>query len=181
MTTYISMLRGINVTGSKKVLMAELKLLYEGIGLKDVSTYIQSGNVLFRTTRKENIETLQTRISEVIKQHYEYDVPVIIRTVEEMEQVIENNPYIKAYENDKLYVTFLTEAPSKDYIKQLNSIEQGADKFELIDREIFLYVPEGYGKTKLSNTFFEKKLKQQATTRNLNTVKKLAALGKALS
>ena len=181
MTTYISILRGINVTGYNKILMTDLKSLYEGLGLQDVTTYIQSGNVLFKTTKKVSIDALQTRISKAIMQQYDYDVPVIIRTIEEMENVIDKNPFIKgSLESDKLYVTFLASEPTQEFVKQLTSTEQGVDKFELIDREIYLYVPGGYGKTKLSNAFFEKKLKQQATTRNIKTIKKLAELGKAL-
>ncbi len=175
MATFISILRGINVGGQKKIQMTDLKSLYEELGFKHVKTYIQSGNVIFENDDEK--ELLQ-RIEQKISDKYGFHVPVIIRTKNEMETVLNNNPFLreKNIDESKLHVTFLNEHPLKDHINKTETFHYDPDRFVISGREVYLYCPNGYGRTKLNNTFFENKLKVPATTRNWNTTNKLVEM-----
>ena len=125
MQTYISILRGINVSGQKKIQMTGLKALYEELKFKAVTTYIQSGNVIFKTGKKESDETLSKKIEKAIQEKYHFDVPVIIRTVEEIENIISINPFLKqsGIDTEKLHITFLGDLPDQiktESLKNLN-------------------------------------------------------------
>ena len=172
------MLRGINVSGHKKVPMPDLKALYEGLSFRDVITYIQSGNVIFKADISISPVELAGRIEKSIIEKFGFDVPVIIRTMDEIKNVVALNPFLKesGIDIDKLHVTFLEEKPQSSKISAIEDLDFSPDKFFIIEREIYLYCPNGYGNTKLSNTYFENKLKMQATTRNWKTVNKLAEL-----
>jgi uncharacterized protein (DUF1697 family) len=178
MQTFISILRGINVSGQKKILMAELKLLYESLKFKDVTTYIQSGNVLFKSDKSLSDLELATKIRKAIYKKYGFEVPVIIRSKDEIQKIISTNPFLKEKDIDekKLHVTFLSEIPVKENIESIKSDNYLPDQFIISGKDIYLHIPVSYGETKLSNNFFEKKLKVTATTRNWNTVKKLLEL-----
>src|SRR3989344_9460301 len=108
MNTYISLHRGINVAGQKKIKMSDLKALYEALGFKNVTTYIQSGNVIFQSTQTD-IVALSQKIEEKIHKTYQFQVAVIIRTIPELKQIIDENPFVKDRHEDvtKLYITFL--------------------------------------------------------------------------
>ena len=175
---FISMLRGINVSGQKKILMADLKDLYEKLGFKNVTTYIQSGNVIFRSNEKLPGTELAKMIEEAIHKKYDFEVAVIIRSEEEMKKIRSSNSFLKEKNSDpkRLYVTFLSEFPAKENVENIENIDFLPDKFIIIEKEIYIYVPNGYGETKIPNNFFEKKLKVKATTRNWNTVNKLSDL-----
>jgi uncharacterized protein (DUF1697 family) len=178
METYISLLRGINVSGQKKILMADLKVLYETLKFKGVVTYIQSGNVIFKTDKKESNQNLAKKIEQSIFKKYNFNVPLIVRSTSEIENIISNNPFLKDsnIDIDKLHVTFLSETPEKEKLISIVQFDYPPDKFIIIDQEVFLYCPDRYGETKLSNMFFENKLKVSATTRNWKTVNKLVEM-----
>ncbi len=178
MQTFISILRGINVSGQKKILMADLKALYEKLKFTDVATYIQSGNVIFKTNEKLSDIEFAKKIEEAIHKKYDFEVPVIIRSEDEMKKIISQNPFVKEKNIDekKLHVTFLSEIPDKKNVESTVNMDFLPDRFIIIGKEIFLYVPNGYGETKISNNFFEKKLKVKATTRNWNTTNKLSQM-----
>ena len=175
MQTFISILRGINVSGQKKILMADLKALYESLHFKKVDTYIQSGNVVFKSDAKLSDTQLAQKIEKAITAKYNFEVPVIIRSIEEWKKAISQNSFLKEKNIDlkKLHITFLSEVPSKENVERIKSNDFLPDQFIIKEKEIYLHIPESYGETKLSNNFFEKKLKTKATTRNWNTVNKL--------
>jgi uncharacterized protein (DUF1697 family) len=175
MQTFISILRGINVSGQKKILMADLKALYESLHFKKVDTYIQSGNVVFKSDSKLSDVQLAQKIEKAITAKYNFEVPVIIRSIEEWKKAISQNSFLKEKNIDlkKLHITFLSEVPSKENVERIKSNDFLPDQFIIKEKEIYLHIPESYGETKLSNNFFEKKLKTKATTRNWNTVNKL--------
>lgn len=181
MPTYLSILRGINVGAQKKILMADLKKLYDGLGFDSVTTYIQSGNVLFKT-KKTPPAALVKKIEAAIKTKYGFDVPVIIRETEEMENVCQSNPFLKRkdVQMERLHVTFLAAVPEAALTKDLEKFTAPKDEFVIAGKEVYLYTPGGYGETKLSNTFFEKKLKVTATTRNWKSVCTLAEMAAKL-
>ncbi len=178
MTSYISLLRGINVTGHRKITMKELALCFEKMGFASVRTYIQSGNVLF-SSPETNMESLQNTIQKQIEKTFGYsDVTVFIIDADTMGEYINDNPFLNEPDVDlkRLYITFLQETPDSLRLESLNGYLSNADRFQVMNRLIYLYCPNGYGQTKLSNNFFENKLKVRATTRNWNTVNKLFVL-----
>lgn len=180
METFISILRGINVSGQKKILMADLKALYESLGLSDITTYIQSGNVIFKTSTGSSDQDLAQRIEQAISAKYAFEVPVIVRRREELETVLRVNPFLKDDHTDleKLHVTFLSQVPDEAHWERLAGVAYPPDQFTLIGNDVFLYCPVSYGNTKLSNQFFESKLKVTATTRNWKTINQLVELAK---
>jgi len=169
MKTYISLLRGINVSGQKKILMADLKALYEGLGFSNVKTYIQSGNVVFNY--KETAPSkLQELIFDKIENHYGFEVPNLILTPNEVKEALNNNPYQHI---EKPYFTFLSELPSQENIDELSKFSFDNEFFELKEKVIYSHYPNGAGRAKMTLNFFEKKLKVNATARNLRTTTKL--------
>jgi len=178
MTTYISILRGINVGGHKPVPMKELQALFESLGYKQVKTYIQSGNVAFSAEEKSS-SAIRKAIEVAISQRFGFEVPVLISTQADIKKVIEGNPFLneKGIEPDKLHVTFLDELPKQESVDKLLTYDYAPDRFVLTGKEVYIYCPNGYGRTKINNTFFESKLKVGATTRNWKTVNVLAEMG----
>jgi uncharacterized protein (DUF1697 family) len=178
MKSFISLLRGINVSGHNMIKMAELKTLYESIGLTDVSTYIQSGNVVFRSEQNDP-SVLGALIERAIQKRFGSSVTVIIRRPAELAKIIKTNPFLGLNKVDeaRLYVTFLQTKPTATLVEALGPVAaKTPDEYRIIANEVYLHCPNGYGKTVLSNTFFEKHLNLKATTRNWNTVNRLLAM-----
>ncbi len=174
----IAILRGINVSGQKKILMADLKVLFEEMGFINVITYIQSGNIIFSSKIDDDLECASI-IEGGIKKQYSFEVPTIVISRDELNKAIDNNPYSKDIESslDKIYLTFLKESPTKERVENLQG-DFGGDEFEVIGKNIFVKYAEKYSKSKLTNNFFESKLKVPATTRNWKTTLKLQELSK---
>ncbi len=172
--TYVTLLRGINVGGHKIIKMDQLRKAFEGLEFEDVATYVQSGNVVFKSPKKASAD-LSKKIEEMLLRQFSMSVPVIVRTVEEVDDVLRNNPFLKERGLDvtRLHVTFLSHTPEKTAMKGLDAIASGPDRFRCRGQEIYLYCPNGFGGTKLSINAFEKVLAVGATTRNWNTVNKL--------
>jgi uncharacterized protein (DUF1697 family) len=177
MKTYIALLRGINVSGQKKIKMADLRALLESLGFAEVQTYIQSGNVVFKSSADDPGELI-VRIENAIQKKYDFHVPALVLDVEDIREALENNPF-KERETDWLHFTFLAEAPSQDRVAQLEALDYPPEEFELGQRVVYLYLPKGYGRAKLNNNFLEQKLKVKATTRNWKTTQKLLDLAGA--
>ena len=177
MNTYIALLRGINVSGKNIIKMDALRKLMLNVGLQDVQTYIQSGNIVFKYDDVA-VAFLQKLIEDSIFENFGFQPPVLVIQCSQLESIYNQNPYLKAYPDhlNKLHITFLSAVPSADLIEQLKTSTFSPDEFSIVGNAVYLYCPEGYGNTKLTNTFFEKKLKVQATTRNLNTLHHLLNL-----
>lgn len=179
---YISVLRGINVSGQKKIKMADLVSLYEKLGFENVSTYIQSGNVIFESNNT-NIDTVENSIQSSIKEKYGYDVPTDVRPTEQLEIIFKECPFPEAEleENGtKVLVSFLSNQPSSENIEALESSAKAPEKLKVVGDVVYLHCPNGYGRSKLSNTFIEAKLNLVATTRNWKTVRKLVELSRRI-
>jgi uncharacterized protein (DUF1697 family) len=176
MTTYISLLRGINVSGQKKINMNELRKLYESLNFKNVRTYIQSGNVIF-SYPNTIVSRLINIIKQTIKNTFGFDVSIIIRTKDDFQKLIKNIPFANK-DISKRHVTFLSDTPHQLPIDDINSIKDKSEEFFISGKEIYLFCPNGYGRSKLSNNFFERTLKLSATTRNWKTVVKLLEVAK---
>ena len=169
---FIVLLRGINVSGKNKLPMVELRGMLMNLGFENVQTYIQSGNVILNSEKKK--DEISQLITTSIKEKYNYDIPVIVKTSEELEMAVNNYPYPK--ENEKIVAFVFLEKPIS-----FNTIEiknQGEDQYKIDKDIIYLYCPNGFGRSKLSNNVFESKLQLRATTRNLRTAEKLIELSK---
>ncbi len=177
MKTYISILRGINVSGKNLIKMNSLQEMFEGLGFQNVKTYIQSGNVIFQSS-EAHLEVLERLISEEILVRFKVNVPVLVREASELKNILTRNPFINEIKDDfsKLHITFLSTSPEKQFIESIDNNSYLPDKYIIVEKSIYLFCPNGYGITKLSNNFFENKLKVKATTRNLRTLKELVKL-----
>lgn len=174
MKTYIALLRGINVSGQKKIRMADLKAHLEELGWEGIQTYIQSGNIIFRSNDNDP-GLLAFAIQQKLKDKYGFDVPTLVLFPEALKRLIRNNPFTRdpGKAANRLYVTFLFSLPGVDLASQLQAHKKHNEHFVLQDNFIFLYYPDGYGRAIMNNNAFEKVLKVEATTRNWNTVNKL--------
>jgi uncharacterized protein (DUF1697 family) len=178
MKKFIALLRGINVSGQKKIKMSDLKTLFEEDGFQNVETYIQSGNVIFSAKEKSPAK-LEEKIVSAIKKKFGFDVKVIVITPGEIENTLKSNPFIKKKNDfDKLYVIFLSEKPLAENMKKLNTVDYSPEEYLIDGKYVYLFVPNGYGKAKLNNNFFENKLKVSGSTRNWKTVNQLYELSK---
>lgn len=154
--------------------MADLKALFQEIGYKDVVTYLQSGNVAFKTDSK----TSSTKIQETIRKKLELNVPVLTLRASEILEASRNNPFLKdeSVNPSHCYLTFLWEAPAQNLKESLTIPDKETGRFSIAEKCVYVYCPDGYGRTKINNQFFEKKLQVCATTRNWKTVSALCGL-----
>jgi len=174
---YIAFLRGINVSGSNLIKMESLKSCLEKAGFTDVQTYIQSGNILFYHNSKR-ITELGKLIHLALEHDFGFKVIVIVKTLEELEKVVDQNPFLPemSQQLDKLHVTFLESTPDNALIEKIQPLDRGVDRGVAINDCIYLYCPGGYGRTLFTNTYFEKKLRMNASTRNWKTIIKMIDL-----
>jgi uncharacterized protein (DUF1697 family) len=173
--TEIALLRGINIGQHQRVSMPALRVLFEALDAEDVQTYVQSGNVVFKTRIPE--AELGSTITHRIRDDLGLGVVVVLRTPAALRKVIKANPFLKTGADvAKLHVTFLADSPDGARVRGLPDASGGPDEFEVRGREVYVHCPGGYGTTKWNNMFFEKKLGVPATTRNWKTVTALAAL-----
>jgi uncharacterized protein (DUF1697 family) len=172
MQTYISFLRGINMTGHNSVKMTDLAALYVSLRLNECETYIQSGNVIFRSAGDLSLPALSLKIERAIQERFNYIIPVMIRRIRELTDLFSSNPFLeeKNFDPSKMAVIFLHDEPSDDQIRKVSDIDYPPDKFKIIGREIFIFCPNGFGRTKLYTNFFEKKMGVIGTARNWKTI-----------
>jgi len=174
MTTYISLLRGINVSGQKLIKMDDLKAMYRQLNFQNIETYLQSGNVIF-WDEKYDPSDLATTISSKIQKQFGFEVPVIVLNVDDLKAIIEANPFKDDLKMDQqfLHVTFLAADPKKIDFETITAKRSSGEEIVMIKKAVYLYCPNGYGRTKLTNNFLETKLRVGATTRNWKTVNEL--------
>jgi len=179
MSIYISILRGINVSGHNLIKMDDLRKSYKSLGFDNIMTYVQSGNIVFTTDETEP-GTLAQTIHERIGKDFGFDVPVLVLPVEKLERIIGANPFLRDQKIDKacLHVTFLAEKPGKYDLTAIDSKRRKDEEIFIADDAVYLYCPDGYGSTKLSNNFLESKLNVAATTRNWKTVNEILRLAR---
>ncbi|MDW3651998.1 MAG: DUF1697 domain-containing protein [Bacteroidia bacterium] len=176
----IAILRGINVGGKRKILMNDLKALCEKLSFENPLTYIQSGNVIFEDSKNQSNRELGDKLAKGILEKFGFEVPVIVRTAKELSNSIaQNSFYEEGRDISQLHLTFLKEEPAKENQEILLSYNYEPDEFVLQGQDVFIYCEGKYHKSKLSNNFFEKKLKVGATTRNWKTVLKLKELSQS--
>ncbi len=169
MTAHVALLRAINVGGKNKLPMRQLVAMFEAAGCTNVQTYIQSGNVVFDASA-----SLAERIAHVIPQQLQdvhaLKVPVVLRSARELTAAAENNPFER---DEDTHVLFLAEKPSRSVVAKLDPNRSPGDEFAVVGREVYLFCPNGIGRSKLTNDYFERILSTPSTARNFRTIRKL--------
>ena len=180
MPVFISLLRGINVSGHRMISMADLKALYQSLGYTNVRSYLQSGNVVFDASSAKPAK-YSAAIAKAIAAELGHQVTVVVKTAEELRRITASNPFTRLATIDPqfLHATFLAAIPKGLSLKQLKLPLQGKEAAHQIDDVLYLYCPNGYGRTRINNSFFEKQFSTQATTRNWRTVTALDGLAHA--
>jgi uncharacterized protein (DUF1697 family) len=174
-TTYAALLRGINLGSHKRIAMADLRALVEGLGCSDVRTYVQSGNAVFRSDL--GAADAARAIERTIQKELDLEVTVVIRTARQLRDLVSNNPFARSKSTPKtLYVTFLAGKPDRARVRKLVDESFEPERFEIAGEDVYLDFPDGYGRVKLSNATLERRLGVTATTRNWRTVTALADL-----
>jgi uncharacterized protein (DUF1697 family) len=170
---YVALLRGINVTGKNTVPMKDLAEMFADSKCRNVRTYIASGNVIFEAEAKIAAQIPELITAQIAKR-LGHKIPVVVRTAQEIADVAANNPFLKLKsETERLYVMFLADVPSPEKIAGLDAQRSPPDEFIVRGREIFLHLPKGVAPTKLTNAYFDAKLKTISTMRNWRTVNTL--------
>jgi uncharacterized protein (DUF1697 family) len=181
MPVVISLLRAVNVGGHNKIKMDDLRRLCASLHLKDVQTYVQSGNVVFRTEARDLAE-LSTRIENRIQKDFGFRPSVMLRTSEDLRSVIARNPFAGRpdMEPGKLLVMFLANDPAAGAREKITAIKADPEELRLDGLELYIYFPNGMGRSKLSMGPVERILKTAWTGRNWNTVTKLLEIAEGL-
>lgn len=174
MNTYIALLRGINVSGQKKIPMADLRNLLTEEGFLNVKTYIQSGNVVFQSDLKDE-RIIANHISKAILKQFGFEVPVLVKTPEDFKFIFEASPFSDEALK-KSYFMLLFDKPKPELTEQIQQLTSSEEAFTINEKCIYFFSQNGYGKTKFNNNFFERKLNVIATARNYNTMVKLLSL-----
>ncbi|MBN1536507.1 MAG: DUF1697 domain-containing protein [Anaerolineales bacterium] len=179
MITYISLLRGINVSGKRRITMEELVHIYQALNFTNVETYLQSGNVVFESTEQDKDKLTHT-IEAEIENYFGSPINVFVRNIGDFARIVAGNPFTSAkhLEPVKIHVTFLYNTPPGNVLAELKNPNEDGDEFFVVGRKIYIYCPNGYGRTKLSNNFLEGRFDMPATTRNWKTVKALYEIAK---
>jgi uncharacterized protein (DUF1697 family) len=175
-TPWLALLRGVNV-GGKVAKMEAVRAAFEGLGFKNVRSYVQSGNVLFEASSGTEL-TLAKKIAARLEKDIGFAIAVLVLSGADLARVIAQNPFAKekGVDQTKLHVTFLHGPPPAAGLEKMAAIDSGRDRFVARGATVYLHCPDGYGRSKLVNNAFERALKVGATTRNWKTVTTLAGL-----
>jgi uncharacterized protein (DUF1697 family) len=181
MAVILSMLRGVNLGPHHRLKMEELRALYNSLKLRDAQSYVQSGNVIFRSEEKDLL-ALAKRIEEAIEKKFGFRPPVILRTTTELREAIARNPFAKRrdIEGSKLLVTFLDRDPGKEAREQALKIDTAPEELRMEGREAYIYFPNGMARPKMKWAAIERVLKTQWTGRNWNSVQKMLEMAEKL-
>ncbi len=181
MTAYVSLFRAINVGGRNAVKMSILKEMHEALGFKNVSTYLQTGNVIFESDSSDAAE-LARQIGEEFEKKFGFYTEVMVRSAAELKEMFNQNPFRDNPEKETkwILVMFFSAGPDNEAKQALLSTFIGPEEIVIVGQEAYIYFPIGIGTSKLSTAFIEKKLKVAGTGRNWNTVTKLLEATKAI-
>lgn len=173
---YVALLRGVNVGGRNALRMDALARIFERDGCAEVRTYIQSGNVVFRCA-DAHVDGLADRIRSAIKAEADVDSPVVLRSAEDLGRIVDENPFLKRGEDERaLHVSFMADAPDPDAVAALDPDRSPGDEYVVAGSEIYLFLPNGAARTKLTAAYFDKRLDTVTTQRNWRTVRKLVEM-----
>jgi uncharacterized protein (DUF1697 family) len=181
MTVVISMLRGVNLASHNRIKMDDLRALYESLGLRGAQTYVQSGNVIFRTAAQDLIR-LSKKIENAVEREFGFQSSVIVRTASELRDVVERNPFAhrSGIEPNRLLVNFLASHPSPEVRDQVLRIKTDPEELRIDGRELYIYFPNGMARPKMSWQVLERTLKIPGTSRNWNSVTKMLGIAEKM-
>jgi uncharacterized protein (DUF1697 family) len=169
-TTFVALLRGINVGGKRALPMKELVAIFAAAGCGNVRSYIQSGNVVFEAGARAATRAMAAARARILED-FGIDVPLIVRSADEMRRVIDENPFLRDGAPEKtLHVAFLADQPNAERVRALDPNRSLPDSFVVVGRDIYLRLPNGAGRSKLTNAYFDSKLDTISTGRNWRTV-----------
>lgn len=171
---YFVFLRAVNVSGKNIIKMAVLKSILIQNGFQNVTTYIQSGNIIFESPLQKNEVLLQIR--QLVLDNFNLSISLFIYTKEELIKILENNPFKEPLEGNKVFITFLENEMNSETSKDIQEIKFENEFFKIMDDIFYSFLPDGMAKSKLNNSFLEKKLKMKTTGRNRNTIEKMLLL-----
>lgn len=177
MTPHILLLRGINVGGRNMLPMRELTAIVQAAGGRDVRTHIQSGNVVC-SVAPSSVAELQRTVTDAIQERFGFRTPVIARSFSEWSTVLAASPFPDV---EHVHVAFLADVPSPERAARLDPDRSPGDHFVLVAREVFLHLPNGLAKTRLSNAWLDSTLKTTSTVRNWRTVLALGEMAAGLA
>jgi uncharacterized protein (DUF1697 family) len=176
---HVALLRGINVGGKNPVPMADLARLFTAAGCASVRTYIQSGNVVFVPPAKLPAD-LAGLLAKRIEATFGFKVPVVLRSAGELDAVVRDNPFLaQGIEEDRLHVMFLADTPAAEAVARLDPERSPPDRFLVVGRDVYLHLPNGAARSKLTNDHFDRNLATVSTVRNWRTVSKLLEMARA--
>ncbi len=172
MQRFVSFLRGVNMAGHNKIKMTDLAELFKKVGFKDAETFIQSGNVVFSDTKNESAVKIAALIESAIFEKFGLSVPALVRNIPELKAVLSGNPFLAEANFDpaRMAVMFLHEEPTDEGLVEMKDVDYPPDRFSIKGREIYIWCPNGFGRTKLYTNFFENRMKVIGTARNWNTI-----------
>jgi uncharacterized protein (DUF1697 family) len=181
MAVIISMLRGVNLGSHNRLKMEELRALYVSLKLREAQSYVQSGNVIFRSDEKDLV-ALGSRIEGAIEKKFRFRLPVILRTTGELRKAIAKNPFAKRrdIEPSKLLMIFLDRDPGREIREQVLKIDTAPEELRMEGREVYIYFPNGMARPKMKWPAIERVLKTQWTGRNWNSVRKMMEMAEKL-
>jgi uncharacterized protein (DUF1697 family) len=176
---YVALLRGINVGGKRSLPMKKLAEAFAGAGCSDVRTYIQSGNVVFRAP-PALAPKLASALPRAVAKVAGFDVPVVIRSADELRAAVKKNPFLKSGTAPELcHLMFLADVPEAARSKQLDATRSPPDELALVGRDVYLKLPNGVARSKLTNAYFDSTLATVSTLRNWRTVVTLLEMAEA--
>ncbi len=178
MKTYVALARGINVSGNRIVPMSELKKIFTVLSFDNVITYLNSGNVIFRSGSSKATQ-MEQDIERLIQEKFEFRVRVMILKIGEVRKILAANPFDEELlqPHEKIHITLLSEVPKDDFVIKLRSFSDETDECVVSGRAVYLLTRRGYARILYNNNFIEKTLRVDATTRNINTLKRIAEIG----
>ena len=166
---YVALLRGINVGGKNKLPMVELREIFTAAGCPAVQTYIQSGNVVFEAA-PSLAERVPDTVTRAISQRFGYETAVVVRSSEELRQVVASNPFDTSGDPRFLQVAFLEDTPDAEAVSRLDPERSPPDAFVVRGRNVHLHYPNGVARSKLTNEYLSRQLQTASTMRNWRTV-----------
>lgn len=174
MTTYVALLRAINLGGRNRVRMADLRELLSDLGFQDARTLLQSGNVVFESDG-EGGARLENTLEEALEEHLGVSTDFFVRTTDEWDAIVAKNPFPKEAENDPshLLVMLLKRAPQGEEVASLRESLKGREVVEVVGRQAYIVYPDGIGRSRLTTSVVEERLGTRATGRNWNTMLKI--------
>ena len=186
MPILVSMLRGVNVGSHNRIKMDALRGLYESLHLEEPRTYLQSGNVIFRTqirAQEKDLAQLAAKIQSAIEKTFACRPEVILRTVDELRNAVANSPFARrtSLEPGKILITFLAEVPAKEARDKLTALKDHPEELHLKGRELYIYFPDGVGKSKLPWSQVERLLNVTGTARNLNSCRAMLQIAEEMT